>query len=300
MKTEIQADKEYTFEWSFYDKDIKKIPISGTITVTKPGGSSLVSQTAVAIETDGTIKYTLAAANTSTVDENYRIELTYQVGDEVFRPFYLFDIVETPLINTVRDEDLFIYLPELRTQVLGRTIETTSLGSTTALVSSELSATNIDYKGGYGEVYITDTTTHSFQVTAYDMTSGTATISPAYTSAIASGLKVDIKPSFQFAIDEAYNNIVSKAIRNRVGVKARYIDTEITRNMTIFKALEIISFSKVESPDDKWDMRSIKFEKKYNDEYGKLNEPSDINDDGYIDSYEDANRKNTLNRGARR
>jgi hypothetical protein len=135
-KIEIQKSTSYTFEWSFFDMNIQEIPVSGTITIYKPGGNTeLVSSTAVAIETDGTIKYTLSADNAGTIDKNYKIALTYQVGDVIKRPFYLFDIVETPLQNTVRDEDLFKYVGELRDKTFNQVIETTSTGTTTTFIS---------------------------------------------------------------------------------------------------------------------------------------------------------------------
>lgn len=300
MHLEIQQSQEYTFEWSFFDKDIKQIPVSGTITITKQGGTALVDETAVSIETDGTIKYTISAENTATLARNYRIELKYQVGDVVSRPFYLFDVVKTPIINEVRDEDLFTHLPELRTKVKSRIIETSSAGSTTTFVAKELIATGLDYKGGYSEIYIDDTTTHEGKITDYESDTGTATFEPSYSASISSGLKVSIRASYQRMIDDAYNNFVSKDIRNRVGLKAGYIDSTVTRNITVYKTLELISFGKVEDVDDKWDIRAKGYARKYEEELTKLSEPYDYNEDGQISSYEDINRPSFINRGINR
>jgi hypothetical protein len=197
-KIEIQRNTSHTFEWSFYDYNIQEVPVSGTITIFNPHGSTeLVSSTAVAIETDGTIKYTLAAANTSTVDKNYKIALTYQVGDVVKRPFYLFDIVETPLENTIRDEDLFGYVSELRDKVFNRVIETTSAGTTTTFFSTELLPLNQEFKGGNVEIYINDTTTHKAEITNWEKDNGRVTFTPAYTIPIGNTIKVLIRSSFQ-------------------------------------------------------------------------------------------------------
>lgn len=301
MKVEIQKSKSHTFEWSFYDKNIKEVPVSGTIKITKPGGSTaLVDTTVVSVETDGTILYTLASANTGTLGKNYKIELTYQVGDVVKRPFYLFDIVETPLVNTVRDEDLFQYVEELRAQGQTYVKETSSAGTTSTLISNELNFLNVDFKGGNVEIFIDDTTNHDAEITAWDKNTSTITFSPAYSVSIGTGLKFTIRASFQRFINRAYETIVYRDIRNRVPIAAGYIDSTVTNNMTIFKALEIICFSKAEEPDDKWDMRAKQFKQMYKDEYVKLNEAYDYNEDGDIDNYEQNDKPSFMNKGISR
>jgi hypothetical protein len=300
MKAEIQKSISHTFEWSFYDMNIKEVPVSGTIKVYKPGGSTLVDTTAVSIETDGTIKYTLSSSNTGTVDKNYKIELTYQVGDVVSRPFYLFDIAETPLQNTVRDEDLFDYVPELRDKTSTNIVKTSSTGTTSTFYSTELNRLNIDFKGGSCEIYITDTTPHAAEITLWEKTISRITFTPAYTAAIASGAKVTIRASYQEFINRAYNQHVHRDIRNRVPLAAGYIDTTVINNLVIFKTLEIICFGKVEEDNDKWDKRTKQFRKLYSDEYGQLNEAYDYSEDGDISPLEERDKPSFLNRGLRR
>jgi len=298
MIREIEQSQPYTFEWSFYDNNIKETPVSGTINVYKPGGTTkLVDDQPVAIETDGTIKYTLSATDTATCDKNYKIELEYQVGDELFRPYYLFSIVKTPLINNVRDEDLFQYVPELRDKLTPNVIETTSAGTTSTLISTYLNPLNLDFKGGYITIYIDETTEHNAEIQSWDSETSTVTFSPTYPSSIASGLKVQIRASYQRFINEAYENHVYRDIRNRVPLLAGYIDSTVTDNLTVYKTLEIICFGKVEEVDDKWDMRASKFADKYGKEYIKLNEAYDYNEDGDIDISENESKPNFMNRG---
>jgi hypothetical protein len=294
---EIQKSKDYVFSWSFYDYNIQDVPTEGTIKVYKPGGGTLVDTTAVSIDSAGTITYTLQAANTSVIDYNYKIELIYTSNGVEYRPFYLFDIVETPLINTVRDEDLFQYVEELRDKNTPFTKDTTDTGTTTTLISSELVPLNINFKGGDLEIYLTDTTSHRAEITAWNSTLGTVTFTPAYTSVISTGLRFDIRASYQRFIDEAYTQHVSRDMRNRIGLKARFIDSTVTRNLTIFKSLELICFSKVEEVDDKWDLRAKKFKDEYSAEYSKLQEPVDYNDDGSISDEENKSRPSFLNKG---
>ena len=293
MHREIQKGQNYTFEWEFYNKNIQEVPVSGTISVYSPGSSTaIVDGDAVSVETDGTIKYTLLGTLIDTCDKNYKIELTYQVGDVITRPFYLFTVVETPLVNQVRDEDIFHYAPDLRDKVASNVIETTSEGSTTTFISTEMKPLNIDFKGGYAEIYIDDTTVHDVEITAYDSETGTATFTPAYGSAIATAKRVSLRSSYQRYIDDAFEQFVYRDIRNKVPLSSGYIDSTVTDNLTIFKALEIICFGLSEDDNDKWDRRANKFTQSYKDEYVKLNEAYDINEDGTIDGDENANRPN--------
>ena len=302
MHLEIQKNQQYTFEWSFYDQNIKELPVDGTITIYKPGSTSnkLVDNEPVAIETDGTIKYTMTTGQTGTVDKNYKIELVYQVGDTVSRPFYLFSIVETPLINNVRDEDLFQHVPELRDKATTNIVETTSVGSTTSFISREINYLNLDIKGGVAEIYIDDTTQHNAEIQSWNSSTSIATFSPSYMSSIGSGLKVALRASFQRYIDDAYSRFVYRDIRNRVPLAAGFIDSTVTDNLTIFKALELICFGRIEEDGDKWSIRAKMFDDQYGKEYIKLKEAYDYDEDGTIDTSEDKNKPSFMNRGITR
>jgi hypothetical protein len=300
MRNEIEKDQDHTFSWSFHDRNIQEIPVEGTIIVYKNDGTTLVSSTAVSIETDGEIKYTLSASNTTDVACNYKIELQYKVGDVITRDFYLFDIVYTPLNDNTRDEDLFKYVPELRNKYTPYVKETTALGTSSSLISKELEPLNIDFKGGHVDIYVDDTTVHSAEIINWEPALFRASFSPVYTSSIASGVRFRIRSSFQDFIDEAYINTVSRDIRNKIGIKARYIDSTVTRNLTVFKTLEMICFSNVEEEGDKWDIRATKFMNMYKDELTKLYEPADLDDDGNISDEEDASRPSPMNRSISR
>lgn len=302
MKIEIIQSQPYLFEWSFYDSNIKEIPVDGTISIYKPGSTSspLVDNAAVSIETDGTMNYLMSADDTETVDKNYKIELTYQVGDVVKRPFYLFSIVKTPLINEVRDEDLFQHVPELRDKASTNVVETTSAGAASTLVSSELNYLNLDFKGGTCTIYIDDTTTHKAEITAWNKELSAITFSPAYSTSILSGLKVSIRASYQRYIDDAYNNFVYRDIRNRVPLAAGYIDSTVTDNMVIFKTLEMICFGRVEDAEDKWDIRAKRFAELYGKEYIKLHEAYDYDEDGAISDSEENSKPHFGNIGLTR
>lgn len=296
MHKEIQEDKAYTFTWRFYDNGIQLVPTAATITITDHNGGAIVTAGICIIDAEGTITYALTAALNDTDGKNFRNELKYTVSSVDHYYYELFDVVKCPLINQVRDEDLFIYVGELRDKIYEKTLVTTSAGSTTTLLDTKLKADRRTWKGGHVEIYINNNITHEGIITAYTSTSGTVTFTPAYSVAIPITITYRIRTGYQDIIDIAYDDHVTKDIRNKVPIKAGYIDSTITKNMTVFKALEIICIGKIEAEDDKWDVRKKLYQEMYKAEYSKLSEPYDIDEDGYIADEEDAERPSYLTR----
>lgn len=292
MHLEIKKSTDYTFTWRKYSNSIQEIPSAATVTIVDNGGSAIVSAATVTIAADGTMTYTLTAALIPDWKKNYKATLSYTVNSVDKEDVILFDVVEVVLTNNVRDEDLFLYVGELRAKLFAKTAQTSSAGSTTTFVSTDLKADRRDWTGGFCEIYITDTIVHEALITAYAKATGTCTIDPAYTASIASGLTVRMRESYQADIDGAYERHVYQDVRNKIGIAGRYIDGNVVNNMITFKALEILCGSLVENKEDKWDLRERKFYKKYQAEYGKLNEPTDIDEDGNVSDTEDDERPN--------
>jgi phage pi2 protein 07 len=297
MHREIQLDKDYTFEFRFYTNGIQLVPSAATVAIFNNSGGTVVAATAGSIDAEGTISYTFLAAANDEDDVNFKVEVKYTVSGVDHYYWELFDVAYTPLNNNVRDEDLYPYVGELRDKVFGKTTRTTSAGSTTTLVSERLKSDRRDWTGGFCEVFITNTTVHEALITGYAKATGTVTFSPAYSTSIGTNLEVRLRSSYQTYIDEAFEEYVMQDVRGKVGMAAKYIDVNVVRKMTIFKALGIISGGKVEKEGDKWDLREKKYAKRYKTQYSKLsNEPADTDADGDISDTENAERPSYSNR----
>jgi hypothetical protein len=302
---EYQAGKAINFSWDFYSQGIQEVPSTGTVTVYNNAGTQ-VATSSVSIDTTGRMTYTLSAGYV-TEARNYRVNLEYTVSGTVKNSAYLFDVVKYPLRCEVSDNDLFIYLNELRDKVKEKTFSTSAIGTVNTIVSSSLTADNRDYKGGYIDIFITatdvQTIVHQARITAYSQTTGTATFTPSYSAAIAADATFSIRPSFQQYIDNAFNMHIIKDLRNKVknqgadltGVAGGYIDSTVVNTLVIYKTLELYCFSQIESNGDKWDVRYQAFKGNYSDELEKLNEPFDRDNDGNISDTEDANRPSFSN-----
>lgn len=293
MHVEIQVDKDYTFSWPFYDRAGQIVPTSATVNIYDKAGSTVVSASG-SISTAGTITYTFAEADNDTEGINFKVVLDYVYAGETIRVVNLFDVVKYPLQNLVTEDDLFTYVPELRDKVFELNSFTTSAGTTTTLIDTRLTTENRQYKGGRVEIYI-DSTLHEAKVSNYASATGTITFTPAYTSVIASGTKYCLRDSYQDTIDVAYNNFVHRDVRNRVGISAGYIDSNVINNLVVFKALELLSMGAIETEGDKWALRYNAFKTKYDEELAAMAEPFDSDGDGNITDEEDSERPNFWN-----
>ena len=295
MYQEIKAGKDHTFVWEFYSDNIAELPVGGNITVYKNTGTVLIAETPVTINTAGVISYTLPASATSDEDrmrKNYKIELEYYVNQTTNYRSYLFDVVQTPITNDVRDDDLFLHLSELRSRVQERTIKTSSAGTTTTIIADALKTENRNYRGGLLDIFKTNAPTHHARITAHNEETNTLTFDPPNDVIVADETTIRIRDSFQDLINEAYENFVHRDVRNKVPASAGYINNNILRNMVIFKSLEIYSLSASEETDDKWAFRLEKFAAMYEKEFSKLSEAYDITGDGDISDEEEANKPN--------
>lgn len=285
MDREIQKSKDYIFTWKKYQNGLQIIPTSAVITIFDNGGTS--KQTgAGSIDSEGTITYTFLAANNSTQNKNFKINLVYIYNAKSYEENQLFDVVLTPLVNTVSDNDLFVFLPDLRKNIFEITGETDTNGTLSTLQDNMLKSDNRDFTGGKVEIFVLDTKVHEANITTYSKTTGIITFSPSYSSTITNGIKYMVRESYSNLIQTSFDSFVIKDVRNRIGLGSKWIDSNIIKNLIIFKTLNLFCFHAIESEADKWFLRARQYESMYNDELQKIKEPTDENEDGNISDSE--------------
>jgi hypothetical protein len=287
---EIQVDGDKTFTDKYYDNAIQIIPTSATYKIYKNSGTEIQSGTA-SIDSEGTITYTLTAANNDTKDVNFKRVTSYVYNGETIEVAYLFDVVKQPIVLTVNDTDLYSYLPQLRRDIYSLQGETDSTGSLSSLQDNKLKSDDRDFKGGKVEIFVSDTKMHDANITAYSSTTGIVSFDPSYSSTITSGLKYVIRPSYTTQVEKAFYDYVRPLLRKRIGMSASgFIDSQVVNKLVINKALEIICFSKIEETDDAWDIRYKKFKEDFNSEYASFTEAYDYDEDGDISDTEDQSK----------
>lgn len=293
---EIAVDKAYTFEWKFYEFGIQIIPSSATVSVWTNSGGATVTDASCNIGSDGTVRYIFPAATNAAEDANNKIAVTYTYTSGMYYPptatithYELFDVVKTPINNVVSDIDLYDYMPELRDKVYERYGETTAAGSTSTFIDAELQSDTRNWKGGYFELYISNTTVFRASITDFAKATGTVTFSPAYTFLIPREVRYIMRTSYHTVIDRAFE-VVRRDLRNKVKNSSRFVDGNVTKNLVVFKTLEILAGARIEQEADRWAIQYTRFGAEYNKELAALQEPADLDDDGNISEFEDESR----------
>lgn len=289
---EILVDADYEFTFEFYDYNVQVVPSAATISIYS-GSTAVVEDAVCSIDTDGTITYTFSASDNDTLDENYKLVLSYTVSGEVKQYVELFDVVRYPLKNVVSDEDLFKYISELSDNVFtyrGVTTSSTS-GSTDTLTDSNLKSETKNYTGGKLEIAIDEEETLIKKIVSINSATGVLTFSPSHTSVIDTDTHYILRSSYQDIINEAFE-IVRKVLRSKAGLAAYYIDSTVAKNLTVYKAIELYCLGAIEADGDKWDIRRRNFADLYEQALSTFDAPQDLSDDGTISDYEDENRDN--------
>lgn len=220
-RVEILVDEAHTFVLQAYEDDLPvALDSSATkVQVQKPGGTDLVAKTntgvTVAAGDDGStankVSYTLTAALNDTEDENF-IYTVYAVRNgetEEHERRVLFDVVQSILYNTVREEDLFAIAPGLGEDRAHRVAGTANAsgGSTTTLVDDELKRYPDDwFNGGVIELLDGADKGEERDVTDFARSTGTVTFSPAI-SATPDGDAYRLRRSWAHLIDRAFESV---------------------------------------------------------------------------------------------
>lgn len=281
---EIEKNRDFTFLYTEYSNGISVTPSSATAVFYDNKGTEIQASTAAVLNGDE-MQFTLTGSNIASVGKNFKIEMSFTT-DSAKTVAFLFDVVNIPIQNVVRDEDLFEYVKDLRT---GRekSSEITS-ATTTTFVDTRLGVDGRDWKGGRG-TFLADTGNTDFKVTAYTQSTSTITYNPATSVAPAVGSKYIIRMSYQDQIDIAFAQVLLK-IRGRVGLAAGYIDTNVFNTLVVYKCLEQICLNSIEESGDKWEIRKEYYQQCYLTELNNFFEAYDNNEDGNIDDEEDKDR----------
>ena len=290
MKKEIKKAQNYIFEYRFYRSNIQIVPTSATLTFYSNAGTVIQAATTGTIASDGTITATLLAAKIPAVSVNNKVLVSYVYATVTNEVAELFDVVSQPIVNTVIDNDLFEHIKELRNRIYDTEDTTTGLGTTSTLICKNLSTDSRNLVGGRGELRISATSVFEFEITNFAKSTGTITFTPAAADVVAIGTGFVIRESFKGSIDSAFGDFVVPMLRAKIGIASNIIDSYVVKLLTVYKALQIICFSGVESVDDKWVIRAKFYGAQFADQLSRFNEAWDADEDGNISDDETDNR----------
>lgn len=203
MKQQFLADTSDTFRTYIYENNLKVVPASAFIRITRPGGSELVARTAMAIAADGLLSFELTASHNSSPALDYKAEIEYSHNSKTHYAVLFYDVVRSRLTKVITDEDIFSELPQLRDR--GWSVSGTAEGgSETTIIDSRLKR----YTDGYftGGIASCPTKNESREIRDFSSSTGTLTIEP-FSTPVASGDIYILARSFSREIQRAFEKL---------------------------------------------------------------------------------------------
>lgn len=277
MKQQFLAETGDTFRTYIYDSNLKVVPSSAFIRITKPGGVELVSRTAMSIEADGLLSFELSSSGNAVPALDYKAEIEYVHDSKTHYAVLFYDVVRSRLTKVITDEDIFSELPQLRDK--GWSVSGTAEdGSTTAIIDSRLKR----YADGYftGGIAACPAKNESRQVLDFSASTGTITVE-AFSTPVEAGDKYVLSRSFSREIQRAFEKLEDSL--KRLGKRPHLVlDSYDLREAHIF--LSVAEACKGLSSEDKgiwWELWK-EYESKAVQAYSGLRLKYDYSDDGTI------------------
>jgi len=235
---EIELSQDYDFAYQVREEREPAVIDSGTVTIRK-GDTTYVDAEAVVPDSEGGFTYQFLAADAPTDPTEALIaEFALVSGTDDFSYREIFDIVRVPLRVPIAEHDLFSLFPHLRDMRRLGLEEGLALAASTdtTLVAQQLIGVVDGFYVG-GELDIIDGTNVDLfrRVTAFDGSTGTATVDPAFPAALDATSRFRIRRSWQPIIAEAWTQMREK-IRNRGNRPSLIMDGQAFRTSLLYVA----------------------------------------------------------------
>lgn len=284
MKQELLQNVNGTLSITPYINNRPAVASSATVEVLNNGGGELVAAgTAASVNsTTGEITYTLLAAKTIDLGENYQIKWTYVIAGVTYYQSSLFDIVKCKLAIPVVDEDLLNEQSDIMDGAEAFNGYVDSAAST-SIVDSDLKNYADDYWNG-GKATVVNPKTGAKQVrdiTDFAQSTGTVTVGVAWATTPDSTYTFEVKRGFAKKIEAAFEEMLID-VRNKGFRPALILESGELKIPLIKKALALICRDFIVTPDDKWATLAASYEDQYKDTFQKVKFQYDKDESGNV------------------
>lgn len=283
MKQEMLKDKIGTVSIIPYINNRPAIASSATVTITKPAGDAIVTDaTATVNATTGEISYDLAALSNTILGENFQARWTYTISATAYYQTTLFDVVLNKLAICAVDDDLLNEQSDIMDRNESYSGTVGSSGNT-SLVDNNLKNYVDDFWNG-GRVIAEDPSTGLEQVrtiTDFVQSTGTLTLTPAWSANPTSSYTYSVKRGFQKKIETAFEEMMLD-VRSRGFRPALILESSELKRPLIKKALSLIYMDYMVEPNDKSAILSDKYAQQYIDLLSKVDFQYDRDQSGTI------------------
>lgn len=214
-KQEILQNSTEKLTFAKYFDGVRAVPTSATITITGDDvdGDELptpVTAAACSIDTDGFITYTMLAANTVSLGENFRALFSYVVSGITYTDVIYFDIVKKKLTSTITDQDLvdeFAALDKITYRIFGKATSATGSAKNRVIDNLRLNGDDDEFKGGEFQVLSGLAKDFHTTVTAYERDTRTLYLDKDLPHDMAVDDVYLLKRSFKTEISRAFDEL---------------------------------------------------------------------------------------------
>jgi hypothetical protein len=285
MKQQFLKDGIGTIKVYAFKDNLPIVPSSAIITIYKPGTTiEFINSQPMTIASDGLLSYNLTAEDNKTLDDHYKVVITYTFEGEDYPRILFYDVVNSLLYIVISDEDLINEMPSIAKKGWKTTGQATS-GSSTTIVDEELTKFENDYFTG-GTAYSVEKD-ESRIITDFAKSTGTLT-TEAFGSAIATD-KYVLTRSFTKEIQRAFEKIEDLLVR--AGKRPQLVmDSFEIREVHIYLAVSEVCKGLAGDTDSLWYEWYKEYQKTGLAIFKALNLKYDDNEDGTISPVEETKK----------
>jgi len=286
MKQQFLEDKVGTLSLTVYSDNVAVIPTSAAVVLYKNDGSVLQASAAATVNsTTGEMTYDLTAVHTADTGLNYKAAWAYVSGGVTYYENQLFDVVKSILSIPITDDDLYAELDSLR-KIANQVSATATGGSTTTVVDTKRKEADSFWKGGVIEVIAGTGAGQTRPITAFVQSTGTFTVSPAFSVTIDTTSVYRAVRSFTGKIKQSFEKI-EDMLYNAGKRQDLILESSQIKFILIYLTVHFIAIDASDELDDKWDILAKSYWQKFQDAYSSLKLEYDTNETGNIEGGEE-------------
>lgn len=294
MKQEFLKGKADTIRITVYENNRPVVPSSATITLYKPGGSTLQASVSASVNsTTGEMTYSLTSTHTATLGLNYRAEWTYVVSGVTYYEDQLFDIVRSKLSIPITDDDLLNELTSLK-DINEQMTGTATSGSTSTLVDTTNRKESDDYwTGGKIEILSGTGDKQIRDISDFVQSTSTITVTPNWTTTPDTTSVYKVIRGFSKKIIQAFDKITAM-IYNKGQRHALIIESSQIKIAMIYLTIHFICLDAMNDENDKWERLSVRYWDLFSNEFGNMKLDYDKDESGTITGDEEQSDRTSI------
>lgn len=279
VKQELLKDRDGVLTFKKFIDNLQIVPTPATITITDAAGDDMptpIIDAVMSIDSYGTMTYTLVAANTVNLGENFKAVVKYTYGGIEYQEKFLFDIVISVLTSIIVDDDLINEYSKLKQLYYTTYGEVSSIGALSEIIDNKNLNETVDYyKGSKVKILSGNNKNLDIDIIAFNEGTGKLTLSKNAPNSMSVGDKFSIQKSYETEIQRAFEEIMDW-LRTRGYRPALIIDDTDIRELHI--TCSIMKILHVEGKSERSEFED--YRKKYYIQCEELKLLYDTNESG--------------------